>query len=766
MTEPLSAACPDYPFRRFEEGHYLPACAGALPPGPWLVLAPHADDETFGMGGSIALARAAGIAVCVLVLTDGALGGDTADLVARREAEARAAVNKLGDGVELVFMRAPDRGLLPEVTEVEAVVACLRASGARSVFIPSAFEPHPDHRAAALLGWAACRAVAFEVRALMYEISVQSCIDLLIDITPVQARKREAMRCYASQLDCQAYLEQIEALDRARTWSLPAGAGAAEGFLRLPKRTDALDGVLEQVLRERVLAGIALPGACAECAGADATASSSTHAPSAAPAVAGEEAPMAGGRAPLSPETFAVGESAELLLLREQLRAMHASTSWRVTAPLRGARRGLSALLRAWGRLRRPRAGRDAGDRASARRKVLVVMPTDVVGGAEVQTMIRLRGLAQWFDITVLTHAPVMRLFDSQAVRVLDFAGYGLSNPFEYGARNARAYARAIAHACEHCEADVVYGLMHGASYFVALARVLHPLRLAGVRCVGSLHGSLHTHYRHRGFPPGRAERWVTRAVPRLLDAMIAPSRGVATELVERFGARPARVHAIHNGFDFARMRRLGEAPVPLDKTRPWVITCCRLSAQKDFSTLLRAFAAVTAAGVDAELLILGEGEERARIEAEREALGLTERVRLLGFDDNPYRWMRAADVFVLSSLYEGFGNVLVEAMLQDTPVIATDCPWGPAEIISHEEDGLLVALQDVDALARALSRLLTQPEEAARLAANARQSLRRFADATMIARYAAVWDPAFEAPLPDATDATVDAPMTGSERS
>jgi len=159
-----------------------------------------------------------------------------------------------------------------------------------------------------------------------------------------------------------------------------------------------------------------------------------------------------------------------------------------------------------------------------------------------------------------------------------------------------------------------------------------------------------------------------------------------------------------------------------------------RLAVQKDFPTLLRAFARLRAAR-PARLMILGEGDRRSELEQLASALGISADVRLPGFVENPLAYMRRAAVFVLSSIYEGFGNVLVEALACGCPIVSTDCPGGPAEILEHGRFGRLVPVGDVAALGDALLATLAAPRESEALVARARD----FSAAVIADRYLGV---------------------------
>jgi glycosyltransferase involved in cell wall biosynthesis len=145
-----------------------------------------------------------------------------------------------------------------------------------------------------------------------------------------------------------------------------------------------------------------------------------------------------------------------------------------------------------------------------------------------------------------------------------------------------------------------------------------------------------------------------------------------------------------------------------------------RLTDQKGFDTLIDAFARVAPLCPDWQLDIWGEGPERTMLEARIEQRGLVGRIKLPGLSERPSQWIESASLFVLSSRYEGFPNVLGEAMAAGMPVIATNCAFGPAELVRDGENGLLTALEDPDALAEAMVRLIEDPALSARLAKSA----------------------------------------------
>jgi glycosyltransferase involved in cell wall biosynthesis len=194
---------------------------------------------------------------------------------------------------------------------------------------------------------------------------------------------------------------------------------------------------------------------------------------------------------------------------------------------------------------------------------------------------------------------------------------------------------------------------------------------------------------------------------------IIAVSQGVADDLTKVTGIKRDRIMVIYNPIvtrDFqSRMEETAVHPWLVNGGPPIVLGVGRLNRQKEFETLISAFALVTQK-CDARLILLGEGPLRASLEAHVEALGIGDRVSMPGFQQNPLPFMRKAAVLALTSRYEGFGNVLVEALACGTPVVSTDCPYGPSEILGNGRFGRLVPVADTEAMANAIIETIRNP--------------------------------------------------------
>jgi glycosyltransferase involved in cell wall biosynthesis len=177
-------------------------------------------------------------------------------------------------------------------------------------------------------------------------------------------------------------------------------------------------------------------------------------------------------------------------------------------------------------------------------------------------------------------------------------------------------------------------------------------------------------------------------------------------------GLPPERAVVVPVGIDVDRTIADGAAASPSVKP-PYIVAAGRLDPQKGFDVLLDAFARAHDRVAGHRLVIIGEGPARGELEAQVARLGLADRVVLTGFLSNPQPTLRGAALFVLSSRYEGMGGlVLLEAMVHGLPIIATDCVTGPRDLLEDGRGGLLVPVEDVEALADAMAAHIADPTD------------------------------------------------------
>lgn len=216
-----------------------------------------------------------------------------------------------------------------------------------------------------------------------------------------------------------------------------------------------------------------------------------------------------------------------------------------------------------------------------------------------------------------------------------------------------------------------------------------------------------------------RFKRWQARHFYPWADAIITNSHGVADDVACVTGLSREHITMIYGPVVtpelYEKMRAPLDHPWFVPGSPPVVLGVGRLTTQKDFPTLLKAFAKVRAVR-KARLVILGEGKKRTKLEMLARELGVAADVAMPGFALNPFPYMMRASVFVLSSAWEGLPGVLVEAMACGCPVVSTDCPSGPSEILDGGAYGPLVPVGGDAALAKAILSVLEMPPDPERL--------------------------------------------------
>ncbi len=335
----------------------------------------------------------------------------------------------------------------------------------------------------------------------------------------------------------------------------------------------------------------------------------------------------------------------------------------------------------------------------SGKRRLAIFIPSLHEGGAE-RSMLKLSGglAARGHEVDlVLAQREGPYLAEvPESVHVVDLAAPRVL-------RSLPALRRYLRQARPHA----LLSVMKHANVVALWAR-----RLAGVptRIVVSERVALSPNVEH-------ASDWGTRLMPHVIrifypwaDAVVAVSQGVADDLALRTGLSHEDIDVIYNPIVTPDLERRARAPVE----HPWlepgeppvVLAAGRFQPQKGFPTLLRAFARVRRSR-PVRLLLLGDGPERPALEALIAGLGLERDVSLPGFVTNPCPYMTRAAVFVLSSGWEGLPGVLIEALYCGAPLVSTDCPSGPREILRDGRYGRLVPVGDEVALARAIELAL-----------------------------------------------------------
>lgn len=349
-------------------------------------------------------------------------------------------------------------------------------------------------------------------------------------------------------------------------------------------------------------------------------------------------------------------------------------------------------------------------------KKILFVAHSITGGGSEKRLASLLRGLDRG------RFAPELCLFSGTAAEAAAAAPGVPAHILKAGRPASLSLAFGLYRLIKARRPDAVFSVLWSVNVIAAAAA-----RLAGVPAL----------LNEATTPSESVKRYSFPALRRLLvrffysrAAVLTVSDYARADLEKNFGVPPGRMATVHNGLDAAAAEKAaGEYDPGLSGH---VLACGGLNWWKNYGLLVKALA-----GEGLRLVILGEGPLRAGLTREAAAAGVE--LQLPGHKANPYPYFRRAAALVLTSRYEGFPNVLLEAMACGTPVIAVDCPGGVREIIEDGVSGLIVPQDDPAALRGAVRKVVSDRELAARLAAGGRARLaREFSFEKMLAGYSA----------------------------
>jgi glycosyltransferase involved in cell wall biosynthesis len=358
-------------------------------------------------------------------------------------------------------------------------------------------------------------------------------------------------------------------------------------------------------------------------------------------------------------------------------------------------------------------------------KQVLIFRPTLADGGADRVTVTVLQHLDRSRfapSLALVRRAGVLIDEVPRDVPVIDLGAPRLATAVPYLARTIRER-----------RPDVVLCTAGGANVVAVAA---HRLAGSNARLVLSERNAL----RRSNLSGMRiaVELRLKRFAYRRADLVTAVSEGVANDLVELLALERRRVQVVYNPLIADDLPARASEPV----AHPWfagpdpvLVAVGRLVEVKDYPTMLEALAQVRRSSA-ARLIVLGEGPLRGELEARARAMGLGDAVAFLGFDKNPYRYMKRAGVLIQSSRAEGLPGTLVQSLACGTPVVATDCDHGPREVVRDGVDGFLVPVGDAGALAARVVELLRDGALRGRLGAAGAEGAGRFSIASSMQRY------------------------------
>lgn len=329
-------------------------------------------------------------------------------------------------------------------------------------------------------------------------------------------------------------------------------------------------------------------------------------------------------------------------------------------------------------------------------KKILFYIPSFQGGGAERNAVLIARHYGDTgFDVTVVVdrdEGPNRDLLPDM-IHIVSLEG-----------DHHLTQIRSLRHILRHIRPDVVFVFLG----FGPTKIILAALGIVTLRKIIIGYNSLYDPYSPLG---GRLTYLFSSVFTMITGGSIAVSSDIKHELATRFFARSDKIHVIHNPVDLKWIEEQSskENPSWLNPGTKYILSVGRLVYQKDYPTLIRAFANMKDT-YEHHLIILGEGPLRPALEELVSSLNLCDRVMMPGYDPNPFPLYKHASLFVLSSTFEGFGNVLVEALAVGTPVVAVDGKGGPKDILCQGRFGKLVPVGNPDELAQAMTETIRQP--------------------------------------------------------
>ena len=339
--------------------------------------------------------------------------------------------------------------------------------------------------------------------------------------------------------------------------------------------------------------------------------------------------------------------------------------------------------------------------------KLLFLLPTFVFGGAERTSLNLLTGIDKnKFRISLVTSKTIFQHFQHIDIeKFVALEDVGIDVWFK-GVRRFMQDIKKVADLLKRENPDLAFGMMHYPSSLLVFAKHFYSIKTA---VIASPRGpsTEYLRYFEQKFARKTYLKGIFTFFCRYADGLVVASRGMREECITDFHAYPERVRVIPNCVDLEDIKVKASEVNDLNIPPEFHIISAvgRLEREKNFPFLLNAFSALRKKE-KAKLLVIGDGTERKNLERLSQELNIEEDIIFVGYQRNPYRFIRMSDIYVHTCLFEGFANAIIEAMACGVPVIAMDCPYGPRDIIDHGKNGLLIPMNDEGALVEAIVKL------------------------------------------------------------
>jgi len=344
--------------------------------------------------------------------------------------------------------------------------------------------------------------------------------------------------------------------------------------------------------------------------------------------------------------------------------------------------------------------------------RLLFLLPSYTFGGAERTSLNLLRGIdTARFRICLVTSKLIFRRF--QHIGIEDFfpiEDLGINTWF--GTLGSLLHdVRRVAVLLRQKTPDLAFGMMHYPSSLLVFAKKLFQ---CPVKIITSPRGpsTEYLKYFEKELFRKTYLKVLFRFFYKYTDGLIVASQGMKRESVQYFHADPDRITVIANSVDSLELKEKAEENIDIEIPAGYRIICTsgRLEREKNLTFLLRVFSLLRKTE-RVKLIIIGDGTERKNLEKLSRELNIGEDVIFVGYQTNPYKFIKRSDIYVHTCLFEGFANSIIEAMACGIPVVATDCPYGPRDIISDGINGFLIPMNNEITMVDVLLTLMHNEE-------------------------------------------------------
>lgn len=339
--------------------------------------------------------------------------------------------------------------------------------------------------------------------------------------------------------------------------------------------------------------------------------------------------------------------------------------------------------------------------------RILFLLPTYTFGGAERTSLNLLGGIdKERFRICLVTSKKIFPYFSGIDIeKFIPLEDLGIDTWYTSYARFLRDVGQ-VALLLKQEVPDLAFGMMHYPSSLLVFAKKRKRLP---VKVIASPRGPSTEYLRHfeHSFLRKASLRWIFSFFCKHADQLVVASSGMKTECIRDYSGSPEKITVIPNSIDSGDIMKRYEEPTGIEIPPGYLLlsSCGRIEREKNMVFLLKSLAAVRKQAA-IKLVVIGDGTERENLMSFAKTLHIEEDVIFTGHQTNPYKFIKKSDIYVHTCLFEGFANSIIEAMTCGIPVVATDCPYGPRDIIRNGENGYLVPMDDEGAMIKTILTL------------------------------------------------------------